>query len=302
MTNQAFAWLLALLMAVPAAAAPLVTQFDFSKNAIGVDVTIGGQPAYVILDTGVDPSVVDLGRAEALGLTIDRSDGGEASGFGEGKGAAVYPTRIAGLAIHGRRFAAFDALASDMSALSRHYGRPLDAVLGYSFLSDKSVLIDYPSRRLTIFDRPDEIKRAVRNCRLRWTIPLKTEDSFPVIPAFRFGQARGTVSIDTGANGGIGLFPRALELPGLHSLLVEDGTVVHHGARGDAQAKRYRLAAPVGFGPFLLPPGQIVTVHGGSDPDGDRVANVGNALFAAMKIRMLLDYKGRTMSLYGGCT
>lgn len=287
--------------ASPAASAPLTAPFDFSKNAIGIAVTIRGKPAYVILDTGVDPSVVDLRRAEALGLKVDRSDGGEASGFGQGKGATIFPARIDGLAIGGHRFKSFEALASDMGALSLHYGRALDAVLGYSFLSDKIVLIDYPRRTLGILAGADAVKPAVRRCRTRWTTPLKTQDSFPVIPAFRLGPARGTISVDTGANGGIGLFRRALDLPGLRAVLVDDGTIVHHGARGEAKAPRYRLAAPVGFGPFTLPPGQVVTLHDDADPDGDRVANVGNALFAAMGIKMLLDYRGRTMTFYGNC-
>ncbi|WP_404711271.1 retropepsin-like aspartic protease [Sphingomonas sp. MMS24-J13] len=257
MTRQAFARLIAFFLVVsPAASAPLTVPFDFSKRAIGISATIRGEPVHVILDTGVDPSVVDLRRAEMLGLTVDRTNGGEASGFGEGKGATIFPARVDSLAISGRRFRTFDALASDMSTLSVHYGSKLDAVLGYSFLSDKIVLIDYPGRTLGILARRDEVKAAVRRCRTRWTIPLKTQDSFPVVAGFRLGKARGTISLDTGANGGIGLFRRALNLPGLRASLVEDGTIVHQGARGEARAKRFRLAAPVGFGPFTLPPGR----------------------------------------------
>ncbi|WP_404711272.1 hypothetical protein [Sphingomonas sp. MMS24-J13] len=44
-----------------------------------------------------------------------------------------------------------------------------------------------------------------------------------------------------------------------------------------------------------------MTLHNEGDPHGDRIANVGNALFAAMKIKMLLDYRGRTMTFYGDC-
>jgi len=38
------------------ASATVVVPFDFSRSAIGVDVTIKGTPLYMILDTGVDPS------------------------------------------------------------------------------------------------------------------------------------------------------------------------------------------------------------------------------------------------------
>jgi hypothetical protein len=174
-------------------------------------------------------------------------------------------------------------------------------VLGYSFLSDKIVLIDYPSRKLALLDKRREIKPMVRTCRTHWTTPLTTSDSFPVIPRFRFGRASGPVTLDTGSNGGIGLYQAALALPGLRTSLVEKGTEIHSGARGDAKTETYALAAPVGFGPFNLPAGQIVSVHSERGSTDTRVANIGNALFAAMKVKMLLDYRGRTMTFYGDC-
>ena len=286
-------------LAAPATGAPLTTPFDFSKSEIGVEATIRDGSVYVILDTGVDPSVVDLATADALGLKVDRTDAGEASGFGASKGAAVFPTTIDGLTIRGRSFAPFEALASDMTSLSDHYGRKLDAVLGYSFLSDKIVLIDYPARMLALLDHAREVRPLVQTCRTHWTTPLRTSDSFPVIPLFRFGRTTGPVTLYTGSNGGIGLYQVALDLPGLRSSLIEKGTAIHSGARGDA--KTYALAVSVGFGPFNLPAGQIVTVHSEQGATDTRVANIGNALFAAMKIKMLLDYRGRTMTFYGDC-
>ena len=303
MNRWVHTWLIAAaVLASPAPSTPLTVPFDFAKAAIGLDVTLKGAPLYVILDTGVDPSVIDLARADALGLKVDRGDAGEASGFGDGKGAAVFPTTVDGLAIHGRRFKPFDALASDMSALSKHYGRKLDAVLGYSFLSDKAVLIDYPRRTLSILASPGEAGPAVRTCRTRWTTPLKTFDSFPIIPRFRLGPTSGPVSLDTGSNGGIGLFPKALNLPGVRASLVEKGTIVHSGARGDAKSSTYTLAEPAGFGPFTLPAGQVVTLHSAQDPADSRIANVGNTFFEAMNIKMLLDYRGRTMTFYSDCS
>jgi hypothetical protein len=42
--------------------ARLVIPFDFSKSAIEIDVTIKGNVLHMILDTGVDPSVIDLAK------------------------------------------------------------------------------------------------------------------------------------------------------------------------------------------------------------------------------------------------
>lgn len=60
----------------------LRVPFDLSQSEIGIEVTVNGEPLYVLLDTGVDPSVIDLRRAENLHLKIDRNGGGELSGFG----------------------------------------------------------------------------------------------------------------------------------------------------------------------------------------------------------------------------
>jgi hypothetical protein len=293
--------LVALAMASAAQAAPIVVPFDFSHSEIGVDITIHGKPAYAIIDTGVDPSLIDLATAEATGIKVNRGDSGEASGFGGGKGATVFGAKIEGLAIAGEPFGAFDALAADTSGLSKAYGRKLDAVLGYSFLSDKVVLIDYPAGKLGILARLTQARPLIARCRVRWRTPLRTIESYPVIDGFRIGKARATVSLDTGANGGVALFKRALDLPGMDEALVESGSSTHVGARGAETAKTYRLRAPVGFGPFSLPAGQEVSVYGDQGAKDPRAANIGNGVLSAMRLKVLLDYRSRAMTFYGRC-
>ena len=292
---------LSLAIMAGADAASLTVPFDFSRGAIGLDVTVKGVPLHMILDTGVDPSVIDLKRAKALGAKIDRGAGGQASGEGDASDSKVYPTAIEELNIAGHAFGTFDALAFDMSTLSARYGRPLDGVLGYSFLADKIVLIDYPKATFGVLDRPVDAWEAVKTCRKRFSVPLKfvADENMPVIPEFRFGEAGGVISLDTGSSGGISLFQKALELPGLKDKLAEKGQVTFTGGRGDGTAKTYVLNAPVGFGPFALPAGQIVSLRGA--PADGRVANVGNKLFAAMKLKMLLDYRAKLMTFYGDC-
>jgi hypothetical protein len=60
----------------------LSVPFDFSHSEIGIDAAVNGEPLFILLDTGVDPSVIDLQRAEALHFKIDRNAGGQVSGFG----------------------------------------------------------------------------------------------------------------------------------------------------------------------------------------------------------------------------
>ena len=305
MTHRAVAALAVSLIAFSsgAGAAPLFVPFDFSRSAIGLDVTVKGTPLYMILDTGVDPSGIDSKRAAALGLPVDRGAGGEATGEGDAKQAQIYPATIAGLAIGGRDFGSVDAAAMDMSVLSAHYGRPLDGVLGYSFLTDRIVLIDYAAAKLGILDRPADAWPSVSTCRARFTIPLRSfeGDSIPVVPAFHFGSASAPITLDTGSNGGIALYQGALDLPGLRAKLTERGDVASAGARGETKSKSYVLNAPVGFGPFTLPAGEVVTVRNVAGSPDTRLANIGNKIFAAMKLKMLLDYRARLITFYGQC-
>ena len=56
--------------------------FEFIRDAIVVQATIDGKgPFSVMLDTGVDPSVIDLETARQIGLKLDPK-GHEASGGG----------------------------------------------------------------------------------------------------------------------------------------------------------------------------------------------------------------------------
>lgn len=285
----------------PTPVAPVTVPFDFSKSAVEVDVNVRGTPLHMLLDTGVNPSVIDLATADRLGLPVDRGDGGEASGFGDGPGAAVFPATVAGLAIGGQSFAGFDALAADMGGISAGLGRRVDGVLGYSFLSDKTVLVDYVAHRVAILPRAEDAAPLIQACKTRWTTPLKTVDSFPVIPDFRLGEARAPVSLDTGSTGQIGLFQSALGLPGVRSALQAAGTVVRTGARGEARSTRYRFEAPVGFGPFTLPAGASMSTYADTGSTDTRVANVGNSLLAALHLKLLLDYRGQTLGFYGDC-
>ena len=58
----------------------LRVPFDFSQSAIGIDSTVNGEPLYILFDTGVDPSVIDLKSAEALHMKIERTAGGVQNG------------------------------------------------------------------------------------------------------------------------------------------------------------------------------------------------------------------------------
>lgn len=293
---------LALFAAGTASAAPVSIPFDFSRGAVAIQVTISGAPLRMLLDTGVDPSVIDLRRAETLGLKLDRAAAGVGSGTGETKRATTIPTTLTGLAVGGHAAAPFDALATDLGDLSAAYGSRLDGILGYSYLNGRIVLIDYPASRLTLFDRRAEAADAVASCRRRWVIPMRMleGENWPLIP-LRLGDAPAQATLDTGHNGTANLYQRALDLPGVRTALSPAGETRASGFNGDEKRSRWSMAAPIGLGPFRLPPGASVTLADTMGSPDTSLANAGNQLFAALELKLLLDYKDRRIGFYGDC-
>ena len=288
--------------AAAASAAPVSIPFDFSKGAIAVEITAGGAPLRVLVDTGVDPSVIDLGRVEALGLKLDRAAAGAGSGIGGTKRATAMPTTLAGLAVGGRAAAPFAALATDLGDLSTAYGARLDGILGYSYLNGRIVLIDYPAGRLTLFDHRAEAIAATAPCRRRWLIPMRMlkGENWPLIP-LRLGSATALATLDTGHDGTLNLYRRALDLPGVRAALSQAGETRASGFNGDERRSQWRMTAPIGVGPFDLAPGALVTLADTEGSADTSLANAGNRLFAALRLRLLLDYRDRQIGLYGDC-
>ncbi|HKD22715.1 MAG TPA: retropepsin-like aspartic protease [Rhizomicrobium sp.] len=285
-------------------AKPLRVPFDFSRSEIGVNATIKRTPVYVLIDTGVDPSVIDLKRAYALHQKMDLHDIGEGTGTGSGKPAAAYPATIDGLAIGGRAFGPIEALATDVGPISAHYGRRLDAVLGYSFLKDKIVLVDYPAHTVTFLDGAGDARALTKRCRTHWTarMDMLKDENWPLITQFRIGAATFPATLDTGSNSAITLYKGAPDLPGMRAALASKGATSSTGFQGKSDLKTFTLNAPAGFGPFLLPPGETVTLRDVKGSSSTSFANIGNKLFAALTPKMLLDYRAHTETFFGQCT
>jgi hypothetical protein len=291
-----------LLSTTASAAPPVVVPFDFARHTISLTVKVHGTPLLMFLDTGVDPSAIDTARARALGLKIDFTGGGEASGAGDAQHVMVYPTAITGLTVGGHAFPPVVALAADYKDISNAYGRQVDGTLGHSFLTGRAVLFDYPARTVAIADSEAELAPQIRACSRAWRMKLRSfkGDTIPIVD-MGIGGAHLPASIDTGSNGTVELFQRALDQPAIKAALVQAGTTKNTGARGVYTVKVYRLNAPISLGPFVLPPGQSVMLKSDAGSADTRLANVGNKLLASMGVKMLVDYRGNQIAFLG-CT
>ncbi|HEY2070562.1 MAG TPA: retropepsin-like aspartic protease [Rhizomicrobium sp.] len=291
-----------ILLTAASDARPLVVPFDFSRHEVGLNVRVHGTPLYMFLDTGVTPSAIDPARAKSLGLKIDFAGGGEGSGAGDAQHVMAYPTSIDDLVIGGRHFGAVEALTADQKAISGAYGRPVDGTLGHSFLAGKVVLIDYAARTLTISDSEADMASQRAVCRSAWNTPLKSfkGDIIPIVD-LGIGKAVLPASIDTGSDGTVELFKRALDEPSVKAALVEAGTTRETGARGGYTAKVYKLNAPIRLGPFVLPAGERVTLNSDAGSAETRLVNIGDRLLAEIHVKLLLDYRGNRIAFLGDC-
>jgi hypothetical protein len=294
--------LTALPVAAHAAQPSLTVPFDFSKHEIGVNVTVKGSPLFMLLDTGVEPSIIDLGRAKALGLPMDTAHGDRGNGFGSAR-PETFPATITGLMIGNRAFANVDALTLDTEPLSKGYGRVVDGALGYGFLKDKAVLIDYQAATITVLSDGRDADALTRQCRKRYRMPLVFlgDNHWPVILQFRIGAVTAPVTLDTGSSREIGFFQTALQVKAIRGALKVTGIDTGASVGGKFTSTAATLRVPAGFGPFELPAGATVSILPNNGQSDRVIANIGNATFAKLTPKLLLDYAGKTVAFYGDC-
>lgn len=127
--------------------------FLFHRNQILLEVDLKGQSHFMLLDSGGNPSVFDLRTALDLGLDVDTTRFGVASGSGSEE-VRIYPMGPVQLVLDGREVPPVEAIAMDLGAVSERLGYPVTGILGYSFLENRIVQIDYPGRVLRLL--PDD--------------------------------------------------------------------------------------------------------------------------------------------------
>ena len=293
---------LATPLAARAADAPLSVPFDFSRHVIGLDVTVKGHKLFILLDTGVNPSTIDLARAGELGMPLDRKAAGVGNGEGGGRAEAI-PSAIKTLAIGGRGFGDVEALATDMSAISSGYGRKIDGALGYSFLKGKIVLIDYPAKTVSFFSSGSAAAARTATCRRHYTTAFVSfgDAEFPLMRDFHIGAIKGPATLDTGSSRLIGIYRGALNVTGLAQTVKIAGQEKGASFGGSYTTGNATLTVPAGIGPFELPAGQAVSIMPDEGSMQTRIANIGNQFLASMNGKLLLDYAVGRIALFADC-
>lgn len=182
--------------------------FEFVRNEPVVKVTVNGHgPLNMMLDTGTDPSAIDLATAASIGL--NRSSKGQAASGGGTEKNLAYETKFETLEIGGLSAHKVAAAAIDLSKISERMQYHIDGVLGYSLFRDRIVQFDYPARMARFYD----------------TMPA-SEDPTAVSMKFRYADnvliegvkvdgVAVVANLDTGSSGSFSIVPKAIEKLGL---------------------------------------------------------------------------------------
>ncbi len=249
----------------------------------------GGRPLTVLIDTGTDPSAIDLGLARRLGLRIgDFALGSDATSDGVPFTETMLPwLRLGDLCLRDLYLLAVDLRQAPFE---------VDVVLGYNVLCNLSLDIHYAERRLRLC-HPDLEPLAPGETGA--ILPLHFFDHFPALagavllaPADDAAGPRHCLelpllTIDTGSNGALTL---SADLAARAGLGRDSASGEGHGFASGCAVRR-GVAAGLRIGPFEVRDVALDAPEGGHGDLGRAGrANLGNGVLARFH-RVTLDYR-----------
>lgn len=259
--------------------------FEFPKNQILVKTRIAGRgPFSCIIDTGVNPSAIDLSLAKSLSLQLS-AEAGAAEGVGTDT-VHVYQTQF-DVTLAESPASSIAAAALDLSSLTAKLGQPLHCVLGQSWLGTRVVEINYPLRRLHFGTTAPHMSAGL-TCKvfvMRYWMP---DDLMPLV-AVQVNGVDVPVSLDTGSSGTITLFPLGARRAGIQPP-TRDSSQTVTGARGSVAVNKITLAS-LRLGPIAGDDVQASLRDKNLDEPEGRQGNLGNGFLS--KGVLLLDYQAR---------
>lgn len=197
----------------------VMLPFELTNNHIYVQVRINDSPpVWFIFDTGAAASMVDLELARSLGLQMQGQIQGMGAGANRPTGSFLKGVRLSLPGEDGYQQAL--QIAFPFSALSLYEGRALSGVLGYEFICQFVIEIDYAAQCMRLRDPQDYHDNSGGS-----VVPLTFKTNHPHVRARLelAGRApiEGDFVVDTGSR-----LPLALTRP-----FVETHRLLQHTAR-----------------------------------------------------------------------
>lgn len=269
---------------------PIEVPFEFVHHQIVVQIRIGGKgPFNMLLDTDTDPSAIDAAAARELGLSI-RATGAQATGGGT-EVNTVYPTTMPNVELGGLVAKQVAAATIDLSKISKRIERPIHGVLGFSFLKDRIVQIDYQNSKLRFYaESPYPGIKFAPNTVNTIAMPFRREDGEVIVDSIFINNEKMRATLDTGSSGAFTLTPEAVALLGLDED-TDDQTDSSVGYNGEYQHQKGVLKS-VRMGRFSTESVQADLWLPGTGHDKKKFdVNIGNGFF--QDFVMTFDFKNK---------
>jgi predicted aspartyl protease len=216
---------------------PVEVPFEFVHHQIVVQVKIAGKgPLNMLVDTNTDPSAIDEKTARELGLSIG-SSGAPASGAGT-EVNTTYPTVFPTVELGSITAKQVPAATIDMSKISARIERPIAGVLGFSFLKDRIIQIDYDNLKLRFFAvSPYPRIQMAPNTVNTIAMTFRREEGDVIVDSIFVNNQKMRATLDTGSSGSFSLTPEAAALLGLDDDGADGTTDTSVGYNGQYEHK-----------------------------------------------------------------
>jgi predicted aspartyl protease len=272
--------------------APVEVPFEFVHNQIVVTVKIAGKGPYsMLVDTDTDPSAIDLATAKELGLGLASRSYAATGGGSDAQ--SVQPTRLPSVELGTIVAKDVAAGAIDLKKLSAKLERPIHGVLGYTFLKDRILQIDYAASKLRFFtESPYAGIQNQPNTVNKIAMPFRYDNGVLIDSLFINGQ-KLKATLDTGSSGTFALTPEAVAILGLEDQAQDGAGEKSVGYNGEYESKSGVLKS-VRIGRLSLEsaPASFWPVGAGHDKAKFQV-NIGNGFFK--DYLMTFDFRGKVV-------
>jgi predicted aspartyl protease len=269
---------------------PTEVPFEFVHNQILVQVKIAGKGPYtMLLDTDTDPSAIDLATAKELGLGLDSKLYPAAGGGRDNQ--TIQLTRLPTVELGTVLAKDVMAGAVDLKKVAAKLERPLHGVLGYSFLKDRIIQIDYAASKIRFYlQSPYAAIANAPNTVNVVAMPFRYDNGVIIDSVFINGE-KLKATLDTGSSGTFALTPEAAAILGIADQ-AQNGTAEKSiGYNGEYESKSGVLKS-VRLGRLSLEsaPASFWPTGSGHDKEKYQV-NIGNGFFK--DYLMTFDFRGK---------
>lgn len=166
----------------------LPTKFELVNGMVVVQAEIDGVAANFILDTGSPMMILNDSTQVADSLSIIAGPAGNASGHWK----KIEEFSWAGV----RRFN-IQALGMDLRALERATGKRLRGLIGYRFIENFDLVLDFENQFVTLL--PQGIAASQQEWKLKSKMGFEIVGHLPVV-VVKIGDVAIRLGLDTGAN------------------------------------------------------------------------------------------------------